>query len=79
MVKEIGRRGCKMGSRRPITSSLKHQTEESVCRLRPGLVFNFSRYIIAAGGAGSSGLPALASGRRISKNPSKAITTTPKM
>src|SRR5689334_9609744 len=34
-------------------------------------------YIIATGGAGSSGLPAAASGQRIIRNASPAKTTTP--
>jgi hypothetical protein len=35
------------------------------------------RYIIAAGGAGSSGCPALARGKRTSKKPSNKMTMVP--
>ena len=39
--------------------------------------WRLSGYIIAAGGAGSSGLPALESGSRTSKVPSKRMTMEP--
>jgi hypothetical protein len=56
-------------------SSLELETERPRRRLR---TLGGYCYIMAAGGAGSSGLPALESGNRTSRTPSSTITAEPK-
>jgi len=77
--RKLGLRICADGiGRRSIDTNVPPGGRSFFPRLETAKVrYGLQRHIMAAGGAGSSGLPALASGRRTNKTPNATITAKP--